>query len=145
MVALPNSPGRPPAAGNGGGAGSSLTLASSDTSGGAGISSPVAGTSAPADASGTSSPDGAPAAFGAASAAPVPAALWNVISEVSIDHLQKVGADTIGIRFRAAEEIRRRSEKLTDPTDADLAMVIAAVLLELAIEHQIAAVDGGAA
>ena len=144
MVAFPESPGRPPAAGNGGGAGSSLTLASSDTSGGAGISSPAAGTTAPADASGTSLPGNAPAESGAASAAPVPAAIWQVISAISVEHLEKVGADTIPNRIRAIEEIRKRSENLVEPTEADIAMVIAAVMLELAIEHQIAAVDGGA-
>jgi hypothetical protein len=144
MVALPNSPGRPPAAGNGGGAGSSLTLGAAAKAVAPGISSPAAGITAPADASGTSLPDGAPAASGAASAAPVPAAIWQVISAISVEHLEKVGADTIPNRIRAIEEIRKRSENLVEPTEADIAMVIAAVMLELAIEHQIAAVDGGA-
>lgn len=144
MVALPPAPGRPPAARDGGGAGSSLTLGAAAKAVAPGISSLASGSTAPEAPSGPSRPD-APAASGAAPAAPVPAAVWQVISAISIEHLAAVGADTIPLRVRAAEEVERRAMNLVEPTEADIAMVIAAVMLELAIEHQIAAIDGGAA
>lgn len=130
MVALPNPPGRPPVGGNAGGE----------------ASSPLPGAAASADASG--SPQAAPSpaaaaapAAGAASAAPaVGAAAWRVIAAHAVEVLEQTGNDTIPTRVRAAELIRERSEKLVEPTDADLAMVIAGVLLELALEVQIAAV-----
>ena len=131
MVALPNPPGRPPVGGN---------------AGGEAFSSPLPGAAASAVASG--SPQAAPSpaaaaapAAGAAPAAPaVGAAVWQVISAHAVEVLEQTGNDTIPTRVRAAELIRERSEKLVEPTDADLAMVIAGVLLELALEVQIAAV-----
>lgn len=63
-----------------------------------------------------------------------------MIAAHAVEVLEQGGHDTIPTRVRAAELIRERSEKLVEPTDADLAMVIAGVLLELALEVQIAAV-----
>ena len=68
------------------------------------------------------------------------AAVWQVISAHAVEVLEQSGNDKLVTRVRAAELIRERSEKLVDPTDDDLLMVVAGVLLELALEVQIAAV-----
>ena len=127
MVALPSPPGRPPAGGNAGG--EALPLPGAATTAAApGFPSAALSPAAP----------GAPAA-GAASAAPAVGA-WLAISAHAVEVLERAGHDTIPHRIRAIQMIVERSRALDNPSDADLMQVVAGVLLELALEVQIAAV-----
>lgn len=129
MVALPSPPGRPPVGGDAGGEALPLLPGAASTVAAPGFPSAALSPAA----------SGAPAA-GAASAAPAVGA-WLAISAHAVEVLERAGHDTIPHRIRAIQMIVERSRALDDPSDADLMQVVAGVLLELALEVQIAAVE----